>query len=106
MKDCILTMPDKFAHLINLVIATSVYPSAWKKATVKPLPKGGDPSDVNNLRPISILPLPTKLMEKVIHKQLVGHLNQENILTGSQDGFRSQRSTLDSLSKFTPSEIQ
>ena len=52
------------AMLFNLSISTGNYPSAWKKARVVPVPKSGDPSLVNNYRPISILPVVSKTLEK------------------------------------------
>ena len=88
LKDTLLTLPYHITFIINLALESSVFPDDWKKATVTPLPKEGDSSNVNNLRPISILPLPAKLTEKLIHKQIMTHLNDNNILTTHQDGFR------------------
>ena len=91
-----LPLPYHLLHLINLVIRTSVSPEAWKEPIVTPLPKGGDRSDVNNFRPISILLLPAKLMEKLLHKQLLDYLINNSLLYEHQDG-----STLRSIEKLT-----
>ena len=88
-------------HILNLVIRTSIFPHAWKEAIVTPLPKGGDRSEVNNFRPISILPLPAKLMEKVLRKQLLEYLIGNDLLFVHQDGFRPNRSTQHSIEKLT-----
>ena len=101
LKDTFLTLPEHLRHIINLIIRTNIFPDSWKSAVVSPIPKGGDSSDVNNLRPISILPLPAKLAEKIIHKQILDYLTDHNLLTDSQDGFRPGRSTTDSLEKLT-----
>ena len=101
LKDTFKCLPHHLHHILNLVIRTSKFPDSWKKATVTPLPKGGDKSDVNNFRPISILPLPAKLMEKVLHKQLLEYLIEENLLSDNQDGFRPKRCTQDSIEKLT-----
>ena len=101
LKDALLTLPLHMTHMVNLVINTQTFPDSWKKAQVKPLPKGGDTTNVSNLRPISILPLPAKLTEKVIHRQIIDYLNINDLLNENQDGFRPKRSTMDSLTKFT-----
>ena len=101
LKDALLALPLHFLFIVNLVLATSVFPDQWKIALVSPLRKGGDSSDVNNLRPISVLPLPAKLTEKIIHKQTLDYLNNNDLLSENQDGFRPARSTIDSLEKFT-----
>ena len=101
MKNAFLTLPFHLKHIIDCVIESSKYPDSWKVATVTPLPKEGDKSKVNTYRPISILPLPTKLTEKILHKQLTTYLNEKNILMEYQNGFISERSTLHSLASFT-----
>ena len=101
LKDTLLAIPGHFNHIISCIINTSLFPDSWKAALVSPLPKGGDTTDVNNLRPISTLPLPAKLVEKVIHKQTIDYLNNNDLLSDNQDGFRPARSTMDSLEKFT-----
>ena len=66
-----------------------------------PIPKSGDPKSVNNCRPISLLPLPCKMLEKIVHNRIYGFLTRENILTNAQGGFRPGHSTIDTLAKFT-----
>lgn len=63
--------------------------------------KEGDSSDVNNLRPVSLLPLPGKLIEKIVHSRIMKHLETFNLLSNNQGGFRSNHSTIDSVSNFT-----
>ena len=74
-------------------IALSTFPDSWKHATVTPIPKAGDLSLVTNWRPISILPLIEKLMEKLCNKILVDYLELQGILCDEQFGFRKNRST-------------
>ena len=47
-----------------------IFPDARKVANVVPLKKGGDPRDVSNLRPISLLPLPGKIAERIMHSHI------------------------------------
>ena len=49
---------------------TSIFPDDWKKAKVTPIFKAGDRSEVGNYRPISILPIVSKIMERAVHDQL------------------------------------
>ena len=80
-------------HLFNLSLSTGIVPSCWKKKRVTPVFKKGDSDDVNNYRPISILPITMKVFEKVVHYQVSAFLDSSNILSRSQSGFRNSYST-------------
>lgn len=84
-------------HLVNASIKTSTFPDIWKVATVRPLPKNTNPVDVKDLRPISILPCLTKVMEKVVWAQLSAYLGKYDILSEFQSGFRKRRGTATAL---------
>ena len=86
-------MINEITYLVNLVIDTGIFPDAWKKATVTPIPKVSNPASYSELRPISILPLPGKLMEQIIHDQVKGFLEETGFFAKQQNGFRSQHST-------------
>ena len=82
------------AHLINLSIKQGIFPSTWKTAVVTPIFKAGDPTIVANYRPISILPVVSKVAEKWVAQQLTTHLNiGQTPLHPLQFGFRSNHST-------------
>ena len=68
-------------------------PGPWKCASIKPPHKGGDCATPSNYRPISLLPVPSKLLEKHVQKQLSVHLNSNNLLFPYQSGFRPSHST-------------
>ena len=86
-------------HMFNLSIRTSCFPSAWKSASVIPIPKSGNLTKVQNYRPISLLPLPGKILEKLIHQQLPNYLEGEALLSDAQYGFRKNRSTVHSAAQ-------
>ena len=67
-------------------------PTEWKVAKVLPLFKPGSTPEIDNYTPISILPILSKILEKKVHKQLVSHLESQNLLFDYQFGFRSNRS--------------
>ena len=67
-----------------------------------PLFKSGDVSNVNNYRPVSLLPLPGKLLENIVHKHLLNYLETYDLLLNSaQGGFRPGHSTTDTIARFT-----
>ena len=76
-------------------------PQAWKHAVIIPLQKEGNSHDVNNLRPVSLLPLPGKILEKLIQEKLSHYLEFNNILDVKQGGFRPNHSTTDTAVKLT-----
>ena len=79
--------------MINHSLNTSTFPAVWKEAKVKPLFKKGSSADVNNYRPISILPTLSKLIEKHVHVSFVNFLNSFKLLHATQSGFRKGHST-------------
>ena len=101
LKDAFLAVPGHLTHLFNLSLGSGSFPDDWKIATVIPLPKEGDPSDVNNLRPISLLPLPGKILEKIVHKQFLNYFENNNFISTNQGGFRPNHSTIDTVGAFT-----
>ena len=81
------------SFLINLSLQTGIVPSNWKVAQVIPLYKKGDKTEPCSYRPISILPILRKVPERSVHYQLVNYLEQNNLLSVRQYGYRKKRST-------------
>ena len=79
------------------ILATSIYPDMWKLANVTPIYKKGDKQLVTSYRLISLLPICGKLFEKIIFNNLYGYLNENNLLTKNQSGFRPGDSTTNQL---------
>ena len=69
-------------------LRNGMFPDSLKLAKIHPIHKGGTKSDPANYRPISILPVASKLIEKHVTKHLFGYLNKYNLLNKSQSGFR------------------
>lgn len=96
-----LTLPNTLkciTSIVNKSILSSTFPSLWKIALVKPLPKISDPSDMKDLRPISILPFLSKVLEKAVYEQVLDFCNRNDIFPELQSGFRRGRSTASALS--------
>ena len=80
-------------HLFNLCITQGIFPSAFKTGCVTPIFKSGSPFIFSNYRPISVLPILSKLLEKIIYNQMHDHLSENNLLFDHQFGFRRNHST-------------
>lgn len=88
-------------HIFNFSLQSSVFPYQWKKAVVKPIPKIKNPQIYSDVRPVSILPFLSKVLEKIIHSQVTKYLNDHKILNDLQSGFRKDHSTTTALIKVT-----
>ena len=66
-----------------------------------PIFKSGEKDDVNNYRPISVLPLISKIMERTVQVQLVSFLTTNNVLSEHQSGLRKRHSTLTAVTYLT-----
>ncbi|XP_060810695.1 uncharacterized protein LOC132904396 [Amyelois transitella] len=96
----LLTLPnslDAITHIINTSIVTGTVPCFWKRALVTPIPKTSKPSSYSDLRPISILPYLSKILEKSVQTQLVKFLEANNVLPVLQSGFRRNHGTTTAL---------
>ena len=74
-----------------------VYPDIWKNANVTPVYKKGDKQQINHYRPISLLPICGKILEKIIFNQLYSFLTNNNLITKNQSGFRPRDSCSNQL---------
>ena len=83
--------------IFSNILLTSTYPDQWKLANVTPIFKKGDKQLIKNYRPISLLPICSKIFEKIISKNLYSYLNANNLLTKNQSGFRPGDSTTNQL---------
>ena len=79
------------------ILTTSIYPTIWKLANVTPVFKKGDKQLIKNYRPISLLPICGKFLEKNIFNNLYSYLHTNNLLTKNQSGFRTGDSTANQL---------
>lgn len=97
LRDCLTLTSKEVTYLFNCVCTSGIYPASWKEALVVPIFKSGNKSKVNNYRPISLLPLLSKIMEKLLHKRLLCFLNVSNFFTECQSGFRPTLGVNDSI---------
>ena len=86
-----------FAILFNNCMHSGVFPDVLKIARVVPLHKGGDKNDIKNYRPISLLPIFSKIFEKLIHKRIDSFFEKHNVIYRKQFGFQKRHSTVHAL---------
>ena len=95
----ILTMP--ITQICNLSIKLSHFSKDCKVAKLKLLYKKGTKTDPNNFRPIFLLPIVSKIIEKVMHDQTMNYLTENTVLYKYQSRFRKNHSTDTSLAYLT-----
>ena len=100
-KDAFLVLSDQLAFLFNRSLSREIFPDSWKVAKVIPLFKGGDREQVGNYRPVSLLPLPGKILEKIVHKRITQFWETNNFLSADQGGFRKGYSTVATIADLT-----
>ena len=100
LKDVIEKIPLQLTYLFNQSMSLGMFPESWAVAIVTPIPKAGNPHLATNWRPISIIPLIGKLMEKMCNSLLMRHLEFHSLLCDEQYGFRPKRSTSNAIFNF------
>lgn len=93
VKENIEYIIDPLTHVMNLSLCNGYVPSQMKKSVVTPVHKSGDKSDVNNYRPISVLPFFSKVLEKLMYNRLLSFIEKHELLSNYQFGFRKAMST-------------
>jgi hypothetical protein len=85
--------------IYNKCLSDGIFPNIWKSARIVPVHKDGSKADVTNYRPISILPILSKVFERLVHDAIYPHLH--NIILQEQHGFVKRRSTITNLLLYT-----
>ena len=83
---------EPLTHILNLSVMYGVFPSELKLAKVIPLYKANDPMMFSNYRPVSVLPVFSKILERIMYNQLLSFINKHKLLYAYQFGFRINHS--------------
>ena len=86
-----------FCHLINLFVEQGYFPDNLKIGCITPIFKGGDKDKINNYRPVCSLSPLSKIIEKVIANRMINYLEDYDILSKTQFGFRKNMGTENAL---------
>ena len=91
-----ITTPT-LTRLFNMSIRTGLFPDCWKTARIVPIPKKGSNTNPGNYRPVSILPILSKVFERIIYTLVSKHLKVHSPISPYQFGFSSGKSTTSAL---------
>ena len=100
LKDFLTITSRELTILYNNILDSGTFPDKWKIATVTPIPKVTNATSPSDLRPISLLPVPGKLLEKYISINIEDYLETNNFFTDCQNGFRKGKSTSSAMAKY------
>jgi hypothetical protein len=90
---------ESLTYIYNLCIHKNYFPLNFKTAKIRPIPKCKDLSDLNNFRPISVLSILSKPLERHVHTHLTTYIEKYNLLSEAQSGFRSGHSCQTALTE-------
>ena len=97
LKYTAISIAGSLCNLFNLSISTGTFPSAWKVGRITPIPKGTNNSHSSGYRPISVLPVVSKLIERHVKDIVESFIKSNFPISSRQWGFMSKRSTVSAL---------
>ena len=78
-----------------------IFPDDWKKGNIVPIFKKGDKQNIRNYRPVSLLPICSKIFERIIYDNMLKYFLNNNLISPIQSGFRSGDSCINQLLSIT-----
>ena len=93
LKDCLTLIVPTITSIMNNSFRSNCFPKVWKMAEVTPVLKSGNPEDPCNHRPISLLPMLSKVSERLAQRQFVDYITTNKKLSENQSGNRKCHST-------------
>ncbi|PNF39304.1 hypothetical protein B7P43_G16557 [Cryptotermes secundus] len=100
IKKCYPKIISALTYTINQSLSTGYFPDQLKMAKVKPLYKKGSETDVANYRPVSLISVFSKIIEKIMHKRLLSFLNNHSLISNKQHGFCKGKTTKTAIAEF------
>lgn len=105
-KTILMNLPNISKYILknifNATISAGYFPDKFKEASIKLIPKKNkNPHLVENYRPISLLEVPGKILERIVNKRLRFHLETNNLYNENQYGFRYHRGTTHAIALAT-----
>ena len=97
VKDVGDLVSKPLSMVFNSSLEKGIFPDIWKLARVTPIFKSGSKKDVNNYRPISVISIFSRMLERIVHDQIFDFLLDNNVITKNQSAFRKRYSTITSL---------
>ena len=101
LKEAANILCKPLSRLFNMSLNQCKYPSDWKNANVVPVFKTNNPNNVKNYRPISLISVIGKVMERCVYKHVHNFLVDKNVITSFQSGFTKNDSAVNQLLDIT-----
>ena len=101
LKLCAPAVAKPLNLIFRKCLSEGLFPNAWKFANVQPIHKKDSRQIKSNYRPISLLPVCGKILEKIVFDELYAFLNNNNLISSDQSGFRPGDSTINQLISIT-----
>ena len=99
LKSCATSLVEPVTYICHLSLKINTFPADWKVHKICPIPKKGDLCLVKNYRPISLLPILSKVLESIVYKKIVDFIRPQ--LNKHQFGFLKNRSCLSEMLSFS-----
>ena len=99
IKDSKTTITPILTKIINKCYKLNTFPECMKKAIIIPIYKKENPDEISNYRPISILPILSKIFERSAVDQMVEYLEKNNLISPNQHAYRKLHSTVTCLTE-------
>ena len=97
LKGTSCSIASCLTKLFNISIQSGSVPCGWKLSMIVPISKDGEKSVPTNYRPISLLPIVSKILERHIHSKIMLHLQGSYPISDKQWGFCAKKSTVHAL---------
>ena len=98
LKSCATSLVEPLTYICYLSLKINTFPADWKVHKICPIPKKGDLCLVKNYRPISLLPILSKVLESIVYKKIIDFIRPQ--LNKHQFGFLKNRSCLSEMLAF------
>ena len=101
VKNCDESLVKPLFGIFQFSLETGNFPSNWKRGNIVPVHKKGNKDLINNYRPVSLLPIFSKIYEKCIYDTLYNYFEGNDLFSKSQSGFRKGDSCVSQLLSIT-----
>lgn len=90
MKFVVEVAGHKIAYIVNRLLEQGIFPDEWKESVIVPVPKIRGTIKIEEFRPINKLPVYEKVLEILVHRQIVEYIDKNELINESQSGFRAK----------------
>ncbi|XP_047139088.1 uncharacterized protein LOC124814999 [Hydra vulgaris] len=97
LRNCAAAFAIPFNSIFRQSLLSGSVPEYWKKSNITPIFKKGSKLKAYNYRPVSLTSIPCKVMEKIIHKHIMAHCVENNLISKHQHGFIRKKGCLTNL---------